>query len=65
VISKAPTVTATAGTFAVTGRNFNGGADGSTFFTAKVDTTATGKNFVAAQVTKNGDKVLLSLLTHV
>ncbi|KAJ7900571.1 hypothetical protein B0H14DRAFT_2429155 [Mycena olivaceomarginata] len=35
--------------------NFNPGADGSRSVSVLVDPTGTGKNFVAAKVTKNGD----------
>ncbi|KAJ7857079.1 hypothetical protein B0H14DRAFT_3864797 [Mycena olivaceomarginata] len=35
--------------------NFNAGADGSRYVSVLVDPTGTGKNFVAAKVTKNGD----------
>ncbi|TCD63495.1 hypothetical protein EIP91_005354 [Steccherinum ochraceum] len=49
-------VTAAAdGTFTVTAQNFNAGQDGSRQVTAQVDATGTGKSFVAAKVTKNGD----------
>ncbi|QRW05836.1 hypothetical protein RhiLY_04835 [Ceratobasidium sp. AG-Ba] len=40
--------------FTVTATNFNGGRDGSTQFTAKVDATGKGSAFKAATVTKNG-----------
>jgi len=43
------------GSFTATVTNFNTGQDGSRQVTAQVDSTATGKTFVAAQVTKNGD----------
>ncbi|KAL0959631.1 hypothetical protein HGRIS_011333 [Hohenbuehelia grisea] len=43
------------GSFTVTGQNFNAGQDGSLQFTASVDAAATGQNFVAATVTKNGE----------
>ncbi|KAJ7310908.1 hypothetical protein DFH08DRAFT_718412 [Mycena albidolilacea] len=35
--------------------NFNPGADGSRSVSILVDPTSTGKNFIAAKVTKNGD----------
>lgn len=44
-----------AGAIDVTGINFNGGADGSRQFTAKVDATGTGTKFVAMTITTNGD----------
>jgi len=40
--------------FTVTATNFNAGRDGSTQFTAQVDTTGKGTAFKAATVTKNG-----------
>ncbi|CAE6481687.1 hypothetical protein ACGC1H_001161 [Rhizoctonia solani] len=40
--------------FTVTATNFNGGRDGSTQFTAQVDSTGKGTGFKAATVTKNG-----------
>jgi len=40
--------------FTVTATNFNGGRDGSTQFTAQVDSTGKGSAFKAATVTKNG-----------
>jgi hypothetical protein len=55
-IDSAQTVAANAqGVFTVTAQNFNGGKDGSRQFTMQVDAAGTGKNFVAGQVTKNGD----------
>ena len=36
---------------------FRSGADGSRKFTAKVDATGTGKNFVAMTINTNGDAV--------
>jgi len=54
-INSATTVAANAaGVFAVTGTNFNAGADGSRSFTAKVDATGKGTKFVAAKITTNG-----------
>jgi len=50
-----PVVAAADGTFTATATNFNAGTDGSRQFAATVDSTATGKNFVAAVVTTNGD----------
>jgi len=44
-----------AGVIDATATNFNGGADGSRKFTAKVDATGTGANFVAMTITTNGD----------
>jgi len=44
-----------AGTINADAINFNGGADGSRKFTAKVDSTGTGANFVAMTITTNGD----------
>ncbi|CAE6506964.1 unnamed protein product [Rhizoctonia solani] len=41
--------------FTVTATNFNGGRDGSTQFTAQVDTTGKGTGFKAATVSKNGE----------
>jgi len=55
-LGKSTVVAAAAdGTFTTTATNFNGGRDGSRQMTATVDATATGKNFVAAKVTQNGD----------
>jgi hypothetical protein len=56
-LPKSNAVRATGTTFTVTAQNFNGGADGSRKFTAKVDATGTGKSFVAATITKNGNGV--------
>lgn len=54
-INTATTVAANAaGVFTVTGTNFNAGADGSRQFTAKVDATGKGTDFVAAKITTNG-----------
>jgi len=44
-----------AGVIDATALNFNGGADGSRKFTAKVDATGTGTKFVAMTITTNGD----------
>eukprot|EP00753_Platysulcus_tardus_P019295 PLAT7091.8.p2 GENE.PLAT7091.8~~PLAT7091.8.p2 ORF type:complete len:202 (-),score=8.91 PLAT7091.8:135-740(-) len=49
-------VTMSGTTFAATITNFNGGTDGSRQVTATIDAAGTGKSFVAATVTKNGDK---------
>ncbi|KAF9482281.1 hypothetical protein BDN70DRAFT_919205 [Pholiota conissans] len=55
-IDSSSAITASAaGTFTAVATNFNAGADGSRSFTANVDATGTGTNFVAAQVTTNGD----------
>ncbi|KAH9905088.1 uncharacterized protein BXZ73DRAFT_111031 [Epithele typhae] len=54
--SKAATLNAD-GSFTASITNFNGGVDGSREITsAKVDASGTGKSFVAATVTQNGDK---------
>jgi len=45
-----------AGAIDATAIDFNAGADGSRDFTAKVDATGTGKNFVAMTITTNGIK---------
>ena len=54
-------VAATGDTFSATITNFNAGVDGSRQVTAKVDATGTGKSFVNAVVTTNGDKVRFNL----
>ncbi|KAF8903935.1 hypothetical protein CPB84DRAFT_1773746 [Gymnopilus junonius] len=55
-IDSSTAVTAAAdGTFDTTAIDFNAGTDGSRQFTAKVDATGTGKSFVAATITTNGD----------
>ncbi|KAJ7230266.1 hypothetical protein GGX14DRAFT_307941, partial [Mycena pura] len=41
--------------------NFNAGADGSRSVSVLVDPTGTGKNFVSAKVTKNGDAAPTSI----
>lgn len=43
------------GSFKVNATCFNGGVDGSLKFTAKVDVTGTGTNFVPMNITTNGD----------
>jgi len=50
-----PVAAAADGTFTVTATNFNGGRDGSRQVSLTVDAAGTGKNFVAGQVTTNGD----------
>lgn len=52
--STTPLVMNASGAFSTTVTNFNAGVDGSRQVTAKVDAAGTGKNFVAATVTKNG-----------
>ncbi|THH21604.1 hypothetical protein EUX98_g8335 [Antrodiella citrinella] len=53
--STTPIVANADGSFNATIQNFNAGKDGSRQVKAVVDGTATGKSFVAATVTKNGD----------
>ncbi|KAJ3535614.1 hypothetical protein NMY22_g6406 [Coprinellus aureogranulatus] len=56
-INNAQAVTAAAdGSFTVTAISFNGGVDGSRQMTAQVSANGQGTNFVAATVTKNGDR---------
>ncbi|TEB23359.1 hypothetical protein FA13DRAFT_1740121 [Coprinellus micaceus] len=56
-INNAQAVTAAAdGSFTVTAIAFNGGVDGSRQMTAQVSANGRGQNFVAATVTKNGDR---------
>ncbi|TFK49318.1 hypothetical protein OE88DRAFT_410235 [Heliocybe sulcata] len=55
-INTSTAITMTGNTFTATVTNFNAGQDGSRQVTAKVDATGAGKSFVAATVTKNGDK---------
>lgn len=51
-----PVKAAADGSFTATITNFNAGVDGSRQVTALVDASGTGKNFVPATVTQNGDK---------
>ncbi|KAF9010228.1 hypothetical protein BDQ17DRAFT_1235099 [Cyathus striatus] len=53
--SATPVAAAADGTFTTTVTNFNGGKDGSRQVSAKVDAAGTGRGFVAATVSKNGD----------
>jgi len=55
-IDSATVVSADAhGSFHFTATSFNGGDDGSRQFTATVDESGTGKNFVPMTITENGD----------
>ncbi|CAE6464201.1 unnamed protein product [Rhizoctonia solani] len=54
-IDSSNAVTMNGNSFTVTATNFNGGRDGSTQFTAQVDSTGKGTSFKAATVTKNGE----------
>ncbi|KAJ3534457.1 hypothetical protein NMY22_g6916 [Coprinellus aureogranulatus] len=51
-----PLTAAADGSFTVTAISFNGGVDGSRQMTAQVSANGQGTNFVAATVTKNGDR---------
>jgi len=53
--SSTPANTAADGSFTLTVTSFNGGNDGSRQVSMKVDADGSGKNFVNAKVTKNGD----------